>query len=403
MASTPEMRFLARCLPHTHADSSDQAGDLAALNWSVLLDTARWQGMMPLLAHNLSLSDSPTVAHLRIPAAVLQTLRSYQRWHLFRSITQSAALVALQREFNHAGLAVLSWKGPSVGILLYGSATLRDSIDLDFLFLEKDIQKLLTITRALGYRLSGSTDSEEKDLYLLALHGEFTFYRETDKLFLEFHLHTLPPRFHLWQDSFHDIDRASILCPLGDVGLLMQVPEDLLVSLCAHATKHNWDRMKWSCDIAQFVRIYGDQLDWSALLTHLRRSKKDSVVLLGLALAADLFTIELPQVVTASLARRQDVVSLAQDLAANVMGGTPGIVPVSQQKAVFALLCPRLRDRIVYKLRPLVELNYEDLHIPFHSRMFFFLNYLFRGLRLLRKYGPHLFAAKTADSVRSAR
>jgi len=403
MAFNQEVRFLTHCLPTDSVHRLDLTQDLPELDWAALLEIAKWHGMAPLLTAHLPLSENASILQLKISETTLAALRTYRMRHLFRSITQMAALVELQREFDRHNLPIVSWKGPSVGALLYGSATLRESVDLDFLFLAEHIQPILEITRGLGYDLLASTGSESKDLYLLALHGEFTFGRKKDQLFLEFHLQVLPSRFYLWQDSRIDVMRASTICPVAGVALLMQTPEDLLVSLCAHATKHYWERMKWSCDIAQFLKVYSHQLDWSELLGKLRKTRKDSVVLLGLALAAELFSLELPPAVASALLKKPNIVALSSELASRIMSGSSETTPAPLQSAMVALLCPRLRDRLAYILRPFVELNFEDLHVPVHNRAFFFLNYIFRAFRVLRKYGPHRVALKTAGTVRSVR
>jgi hypothetical protein len=403
MVSTPEMRFQVLCCPSAGGHNRDLIRDLPAPDWSLLLNLASLHGMMPLLASQLLSSGASSPCRSDMPGFVIKALRGYQERRLFRSITQTAALIELQGEFDRAALRVLPWKGPSVGVLLYGSATLRESVDLDFLFLEEDIPQVLQIARSLGYQLLQSTDSESKDVYILAMQREFTFARERDQLFLEFHLQILSSRFSRWQDARADIERASTVCQLASVEILMQSPEDLLVSLCAHATKHNWDRLKWSCDIVQFLSVYGDRIDWGQLFASLRKARKHSVVLLGLAVAANLFDRQLPSAVQEALQGDAYVALLARDVAAYIMSGATEPIEIHYRKAMIRLLCPRLRDRIAFTLLPIIELNYEDLYVPVQNRTLFFMNYVFRAFRLLRKYGPHRLATKTAVSVRSVR
>jgi len=260
MPVLPEMRLLASCLssatpPRRHIESQD----LSPINWDRLIDLAGWHGMFPLLAARLLGTGRPAGT----PPEIVSRLKVSQAGYISRSITQLAALAELQRAFDRHGLRVVAWKGPSTGLLLYGSATLRESADLDFLFLEQDLQPVLTITRDLGYELLGSSYSESKDLYILTQQREFTLGRRSDQTILEFHLQIMPGRFALWQDAPAGIHRANTHVELGDVRLLLQRPEDLLVSLCAHANKHNWERLKWSADIAQFLHCYGSTLDGS--------------------------------------------------------------------------------------------------------------------------------------------
>ena len=393
-----EMRFLTRCLPSALSESVLPVSSVANLNWERLAELAGFHGMFPLLTTKLLM---PGPVHDVTPPDVLSRLRANQAAYIGRAVTQLGALAELQREFDRAHLRIVAWKGPSAGLLLYGSAALRESADLDFLFLEKDLQAILKIARGLGYDLLGAGETESKGLYILTRMREFTFGRKSDQTVLEFHLQIMPSRFTLWQDSQDDIRRANVHYPLGDVTLLLQRPEDLLVSLCAHATKHNWDRLKWSADIAQFLKRYAGELDWHFLLATLETTGKHFVVLLGLALAERLYDVPLPEAVVGWIERTTTIPSLVQDVIDHVMSGETEPSATENRKALADLLCPRVRDRIAYTVIPMVELNYEDLFVPVHNRFLFFINYLFRVVRLLRKYGPQRLAVKTAGSVRS--
>ena len=398
MAPTPEMRLLAHCLPNAAGTDTANIEDLSKMDWDLLFELAGWHGMFPLLASRLL---GPSQHNTAIPAAVSARLKASQAGYVGRSITQLAALVEIQREFDRQGLSVVAWKGPSAGLLLYGSATLRESADLDFLFLEEDLHPVLEITRRLGYDLLGKSESESKDIYILTRQREFTFGRKADQVVLEFHLQIMPSRFALWQDSPADIARANTPLVLGDVSLLLQRPEDLLVSLCAHATKHNWERLKWSADLAQFIHLYRSKLNWQLLLEGLEQGGKHLVVLLGLALTRTIYGTSLPEAVEAALEEKPKLTLLAEEVSAAVMRGERESSSTRHRKALARLLCPRLRDRFFYIVLPIVELNYEDLYVPVHNRLLFFMNYAFRVVRLLRKYGPQRLATKTAGSVRS--
>lgn len=403
MAAIPEMRFLVRCLPSTQGTSqSSLEEELVPLDWEWLVNLAEWHGVFLLFASQ-ALSSKAQATVLQAPELALAQLKTRQIGHLRRGLALTGALLKIQREFDRCGIKILPWKGPSVGSLLYGSPTLRKSNDLDFLFLEKDLPAILESTRGLGYQLAGSYESESKYLYFLMRQGEISFIGQQEQILLEFHSRILPSRFTHWQNAQADIERASTVCQLAGYDVLMQAPEDLLTGLCAHATKHNWDRLKWSCDIAQFLGVYGDKIDWKPFLAGLRRERKDSVVLLGLSLAANLFSLLLPSAVQEALQQSPDVAPLAEAAAAHIMSGTTGTIEVRYQRAMIDLLCPRLRNRIAYILRPIIELNTEDMYIPVRNRMLFFMNYFFRFARLLKKFGPLQLVTKTAASVRSVR
>jgi hypothetical protein len=399
MPAIPEMRFLAHCLP-TSNPQNDLDPDTSSLNWGTLLDLARWHGITPLVAHRLAASgllqpDSD------VPPFVITELAAVRDQQLVRSLTSVSALIQLQYAFEASGITVLPWKGPSAGLLLYGSAFLREAVDLDFLFLERDLPRIQEITSRLGYY--GQNLTTDKDHYEFEHQHEYSFYRSRDKVLLEFHSQIMTSRFSAWQDSDTYIDRANVSLPIAGTHLHLQCPEDLLVSLCVHAVKHNWDRLKWSCDVAMFLRLYADKIDWTKYLADLARTRKHSVVLLGLGIAAGVFNLQLSPEVTRALHRAPHLESLAAQLTVQLMSGSTEPVSRRQSSELVALLCPRLYDRFVYVLSPIVRLEYEDLRIRQEDSPLFLLNYPYRFWRLLRRHGLPRLLSMTAMYIRSVR
>ncbi len=394
------MRLLMLCRPDADEARRRKAAALPAPEWEHLLQVARWHGMTPLLATQL-LSQTPLRGDA--PEAILKALRGHRERQFLRAMTQTAALVELWQAFAREGVRVLSWKGPALAVLLYGAATLREGGDLDFQLDRRDIHKVLEITRSLGYALSQQVEDKERILYILEGQGEFCFDRARDGVALEFHTQTLPSRFRLWQGNKADLARASTVCRIGDAEVRMQRPEEMLVSLCAHGTKHGWNRLKWSCDIAQFLSVHGSTLDWGPFLAELRRTKRLRVILLGLELASLLFEIDLPAAVEKSIRSDRAVEALAREVADHLLGGSLEPMPERLQWAMTVLLCPGLWHRAVYRLYPVVRLNYIDLYVPVQNRRLALLNYPLRLLRLLGRYGPYRLTAKAATAIRSVR
>lgn len=397
-----EMRVLLLCISPSRDAGEINAEALSAADWSRLCDLAAWHGIFPLLASRLLATSSQQPA-IQLPEVITAGLKTHQGIRLRGSLRLTASLVELMLEFERSGIRVLPWKGLSLGMLLYGSTALRESGDLDFLFQKKDLPAVLRITHDLGYELAGHHTSRSAYLYTLGLQGEFPFLRDQDKAALEFHLQILPARFSRWQNTPADIERASTVCKLAGHEFLMQRPEDMLLSLCAHATKHNWERLKWSCDIAQFLKTYGETMDWKPFLACLRRERKDAVVLLGLSLGAKLFNATLSPIAQEELRQSPGIASLSEAVAAHILSGSADTIEAWHEEAMVALLCPSVWDRFVFKARPIFDLNGDDFYIPAENRMLFFMNYLFRAARLLKKYGLRRLLGKTAVAVRSAR
>ena len=71
-------------------------------------------------------------------------------------------------------------------------------------------------------------------------------------------------------------------------------PEDLLTALCIHGSKDFWERLSWIVDISELVQRNSD-LSWKKTFQIAESLRAERMVHLGLALAADLFDMPLPE------------------------------------------------------------------------------------------------------------
>lgn len=70
-------------------------------------------------------------------------------------------------------------------------------------------------------------------------------------------------------------------------------PEDLLIYLCAHGTKHRWMKLKWIADVAAHVR--SQVIDWSVVEKRAKRLGCMRMVHLGLLLASALLNLKIDE------------------------------------------------------------------------------------------------------------
>jgi hypothetical protein len=103
------------------------------------------------------------------------------------------------------------------------------------------------------------------------------------------------PRRKLWVESKTPPNPGGAkeaLRPNPDSPMRTLRPEDLLLVLCVHATKHVWIQLSWLCDIAQLAK--SRQLDWTAIQDEARRLGIERIVNLNLLLAHKLLGSPLP-------------------------------------------------------------------------------------------------------------
>ena len=148
-----------------------------------------------------------------------------------------------------AGIRVLPFKDPALAQCVYGDIALREFSDLDLLVepgTSGSTRELLR-ARAADWSPGGgwavSVDVQEQPL------SPFYCSRTAD-----------------WQAIW---DR-SVFVTISGTQVRTLCPEDYLVILCGHGTKHCWDRLMWLYDVAALMRRHQD-LDWRTVRSSARR------------------------------------------------------------------------------------------------------------------------------------
>jgi len=131
-------------------------------------------------------------------------------------------------------------------------------------------------------------------------------------------------------------------------------PEEMLLALAAHGSKHCWDRLSWVCDLAEFISSQ-PQTDWAAVLERATAAGRRRRLLWGLLLARDLLGLPLPSEAAAAAAadpRLPRLVAQARPLIFWTRREPFGNV---EQWATQLRSMERLRDRLLFCLRLLAE------------------------------------------------
>ena len=85
---------------------------------------------------------------------------------------------------------------------------------------------------------------------------------------------------------------------LGNKTVQGLAPEDLLIVLCVHGSKHAWEQLKWICDVAELLRSHPD-LDWERIFSNASTWGCRRLIYIGLSLAHLVLDAPLPEGVRA--------------------------------------------------------------------------------------------------------
>ena len=290
-------------------DSGRAAGFGALLagpiDWDVLLPLASRHGLLPLLHWRIGAAGAD-----RIPMPIRDRLRDSFDTNHRRNLFLGGELCRILERFGEQGVQVVPFKGIVLAAAVYEHLALRQFTDLDILVRKEDVPQAWGLLESLGFKPNFNTAIDRKRI--MDLECELLFMSRDQRVFVELHWATAPPKFAVRQD----IEGLwSRMVPGGTEGLdaTSFSPEDTVLSLCIHGARHLWDRLIWISDLARWVIAHGD-LDWDWILREARARGIGRILLIGLSLSRDIGGAVLPETVLEHLERDRKAGDLAARL-----------------------------------------------------------------------------------------
>lgn len=388
-----ESRLILRCLRHdaAGADANDatagaqrfddeRASGWAGIDWGRLALLAGTHGVLPLVYRQLKLLDG-------LPPDALTHLRaefygnSLNNLHLARELARVAALLHQQE------IGVIAFKGPVLALEAWGDLAMRQFNDLDLLVRPGDAARAAEVMITAGYW--PRTFDRFHPARSIARRCEDEFMRPGSPWMFDLHWELNPSYFSYGPLAAEVWERAATIRVEG-VDLMTFAPADLALFLAVHATKHGWINLGWLCDFDQTLRSL-DGARHPALLEAARRSGCLRMLLLGLALAADLLAAPVPPAFADALRRDRVVPSLALGIARRLFASIGMQARLYSEWMVPLRSIPHAGGRLRYLASRALTPNTDDFDFVALPRMFYPLYYAMRPLRLVWQQGRRLF------------
>lgn len=273
---TRELQFLCAFLWHAIGGRAHIQG--GAPNWAKWLALADEHKLAPFLYHRLR-SDPPWPNEVRaelaaryVPSGFLNGLRLREQMRLLMRLT------------SHADFVVL--KGAALSLLLYEEAAERDMVDLDLFFpTERDVETALEILRTLQYAPTHPMPGH---------HHLPPMLHRSGRLSVELHTNlTSPPLPASFLRRFF-ADRVFVCGPNGFAIPVADRPH-LLFHHCLHTLKDPIESplVRNLFEIAWLAKGLSSQ-EWARFFVVAEASGRSEIARRALALARDLFPVELP-------------------------------------------------------------------------------------------------------------
>jgi hypothetical protein len=296
-----------------------------------------------------------------MPEAIRVELKEQLHVDVQGNLFLTRELLHLLTLFRQHGVAVATYKGPTLATLAYGDLALRPFHDLDLLIHEQDIARAVALLAAQGYQIirpAGFAQASQNPLPFQVrqwmLNSAWAY-----QLVLS-HPHTQATVELHWRVTPRYVFPAGAeplwanLQPVSVAGVTLYsfAPEQLLWFLCVHGAKHCWGRLNWICDLAELLRICPD-LNWAQVISQADKLGIERRVCLGLRLANLLLDTPLPPELEAKIQATPQVSLLATQVVDRLFDGAAqfGELPFLARLSFSLRAMDRLADRGRYLSR----------------------------------------------------
>jgi hypothetical protein len=299
----PEIELLlccARTQPSPEIGQQIQTLAQQSLDWSYLLQTAARHSVLPLLYQNLK-----NLCPEAVPKPVLSELRNFFHTNAAHNLFLTQELLKILKLFQDNDIPAIPFKGPVLAVSVYGNLALRQFGDLDIWVREEDFLRVIIDITAKKYETPFRQGwMGQLPLYKLIninynVH-ECAVVHVDNRVNIDVHKSLTRKSFFLFQLDFEYLwQRIELVDILGTEVSSLQ-PEDLLLVLCVHGSKHGWEKLGWICDVAEFVLVH-QEVEWTLIIEQAKKLGCERMLLMGLTLANNLLDTPLPEIVHQSI------------------------------------------------------------------------------------------------------
>lgn len=350
-------------------------------SWDDLIEIAKRHAVLPLL-HRFLTHECPA----SIPHDGLAKLRTQWQFLILFNRHLTAELVRLMGLLKASGIAAMTFKGPVLAAMAYGSIDLRQFVDLDILVRQIDLPRVAEILADERYLSPHVRREGLATGYFQEYEDAFSSATGLGAVDVHWKLTSRAFRFAPTEEAFW---RRAQTVELEGGTVTAIAPEDLLLYICVHAAKHGWLQLGSICDVAQTLRAR-PAVDLMAILDEATTLGSRRMYLTGIYLAHELLDAPVAENVVAIARDDRNVRALASRVANGLFSSAgpgrsrfdPWAVPIRSIEGARARM-----NYIVHRMMAPTMGDYELLPLP---EALFPLYWVIRPFRMALQYGPRL-------------
>jgi hypothetical protein len=368
-----------------------------SIQWRDVITLAQHNQIVPLVYTKLANCGTD------IPAEVLQTLAAETNAIVGWNLKLAGELLSLLSLLHANGIKAVPFKGPPLVCGLYGGLKLRQCRDLDIFVDHAQLSDTVRLLETVGYQLDFLYQDVVGSDNPAGHHKDVLLVNPVNRVNLDIHWASCEPDFD--KDlSASDFWSFGTTIPMLGEPVPIPKPENLLVLLVIHGSRHHWNSLKLLCDIARLLTV-NPNLDLGEVAGKLPGLWKTRMLLIPLALANSLWNVPLPSWVL-KLIKSDDTVREQATAITERLFAVATDNPSALKKAAATLIsqqslqlssssaADRLRT-LAQVLKRLVFPNKVDKQFSKLPARWMPLYFLIRPVRLIKTYGLDLCLVAT--------
>ncbi|MCP3901726.1 MAG: nucleotidyltransferase family protein [Desulfobacteraceae bacterium] len=311
---------------------------------------------------------------------IINRLKQYYYSIIKRNLVFSNELIKIIKLFDTNNIQSLPFKGPVLSYFVYGSIFNRSFADLDILVSEKDLWRAYNLLISFGYSPLLELSEESICQYMVTEH-EMPFRKEGIGI-VELHWE-LSSMYLNSQVKFKKIRQYIIDSTYESYDINNLSNEFLIVYLCIHGNKHQWDSIEQVTSISWIIEN-NKTMDWDKVFRLAKELQCVTMLFVGLNLAKKLYNIELADTIYKYIDNNSKIDYLTNTIIRYVPDDSQ-LDSISDNKR-FTSYHLSIRDSLFDKIRYLLRLLFiptrEDWNIFNLPRRLFLLYWILRPARL---------------------
>jgi hypothetical protein len=344
ISDSPEWKLLLATSAED-PEKKNRIGELLRNNidWETAVRLAERHGVLALMYQSLEGFAA------EVPASVLAALREKYETNLHKTLLLTRELIRVLDSLDGLRMEALPYKGVVLSEVYYGDAALRQCGDIDLFVRAKDVTRVKSAMRELGYTERVSIpENAERDYIAAGYECPFDSPAGNNLLELQWELQ---PRYYAVDFDMEGLFERAVEVRFADRRVKTLSAEDLLLVLSIHGAKHVWGKLIWLCDVERVLKA---KVNWERVRALASRLGVKRILHVTLALTEKLVGGAIPPEMVEAVRGDRIALEFADEIAKSIAAG----VDYEQKKISYFRLMMRVRERRMDRVRFLTRLAF---------------------------------------------